>query len=159
MNMKAQVASFRLFALIGPSLVLLGFQFVAFEPSSAQASSTDLQFLPLPKVPEVAVESDPSGFSIREYSPFWFEEVEESLPDMPEALLPEEPMHDPDPVFVLSSVLPSTHKSFAVINGKPYSEGDVVSEGWTLVKIAGQERYIIVKHDSGRRLRVMMSRN
>jgi hypothetical protein len=159
MNLSAQVFGLRVMAILGPILILLGFQLVAFEPATAHASNTDLQFLPLPVVPQIEEPEVEGELSVREYSPFWYEEVEHSLPEMPEAQLPEEPMHDPDPIFVLSSVLPSANKSFAVINGKPYSEGDTVAEGWTLVKIAGQERYIIVKHESGRRLRVMMSRN
>ena len=52
MSFSAQVFSFRVFAVLGPILILLGFQLIVFEPASAEASSTDLQFFPLPIVPE-----------------------------------------------------------------------------------------------------------
>ncbi len=93
-------------------------------------------------------------------SPFWFQEEELFMPEEPLDIPPEyQSMTEPDPEFVLTTVLPSKNNPLAVINGKARSTGDEIVKGWTLYKIMGNERYVILKHESGRRVKVQMSRN
>ncbi len=159
MKDKSQLQGFCLFALLGPMVAVGVFGFAMNEPASANAGGLKTEFLPLPEIPTVANKSIKNEKApIPNSSPFWFEEVEMSLPVMPNVARSAEPNAKPDPVFRLSSVLPSASKSFAVINGKARSIGDEIEPGWILVKISGQERFVIIKHTSGRRVRVLMSR-
>ena len=158
MNEQSQILGFRMMALLGPMVAVGVFQFVMNEPASVMASEINAEFRSLPTVPavvETAGPDDPQSFAAS--SPFWFEEVELSLPVMPLVARPVEADELFDPDFTLSAVLPSANKSYAVINGKARAQGDEVEPGWTLIKIAGKDRYVIMKHSSGRRLRVLMS--
>lgn len=161
MNNLTQVLGFRVAAVLCPAIAVGAFQFAMSEPAKAKASGDSTQFLPLPTIPEWTEGVDQRAErSFVAPSPFWFEEVELRLPDMPVVVRPEETdIEEPDPVFVLTAVLPSTNKSYAVINGKPKAVGDEIAKGWTLNKISGKERYVIIKHTSGRRLRVLMSQH
>jgi len=161
MNNQTQVLGFRIAAVLCPVIAIGAFQLVMNEPANANAGGHSTQFLPLPAIPEwedsVEQHADPSSDVA---SPFWFEEIEMQLPDMPLVVRPKDTeIEVPDPMFVLTAVLPSTNKSYAVINGKPLAVGDMVAKGWTLNKISGEDRYVIIKHTSGRRLRVLMSQH
>jgi len=160
MNSSSQVLGFRFAALFGPVVAVGLFQVVMDEPSSARAQSVNTEFIPLPTVPAHSFDiSSELNVEITSNSPFSFEETEMALPVLPQ-LPGVQPKQDnqADPVFILTTVLPSANRSYAVINGKPYAEGDLVGNGWTLMKISGQDRYIVLKHTSGRRIRVMMSK-
>ncbi|MDF1868920.1 MAG: hypothetical protein P1U30_00915 [Phycisphaerales bacterium] len=159
MSNKAQFLGYRVGAVACPILAVVAFQFVQGEPASAHAGVNDIDFRALPVVPEHTVESTHTALSARNtVSPFWFEELKVVEPTLPEYVPPSGEIDTPDPTFVLSAVLPSANKSFAVVNGKPYSVGDYVVADWELVKIAGQDRYIIMEHSSGKRLRIKMNR-
>jgi hypothetical protein len=161
MNNQSQVLGFRIAAVLCPVIAIGAFQFAMNEPANAKASGDSTQFLPLPTIPDWAdvVEQHTDG-SVVSPSPFWFEEVEMRLPEMPLVVRPEDTeIEEPDPVFVLTAVLPSNSKSYAVINGKPRAVGDEIAKGWTLNKISGKDRYVIIKHTSGRRVRVLMSQH
>ena len=160
MNNQSQILGFRVAGLLVPVLAVIGFQFFMDEPSKASASMSDTQFLPLPVVPEWSGEQPPLDVNPNSSSPFWFEDVElqvQTIPMLPKPQVQEEA--EPDPEFFLTAVLPSTNKSLAMINGKPHSVGDEVVKGWTLIKIAGKERYVILKHTSGRQLQISMHQN
>jgi len=159
MKNKSHLLGYRIGAIVSPVLAVLAFQFVQGEPASAYASMHEVEFRMLPIVPEgfgetAQVPELVSGTT----SPFWFEELEVVEPTLPKYVPPTAQIETPDPTFMLSAVLPSASKSYAVVNGKPYSTGDTVVADWTIVKIAGQERYIIMEHSSGRRIRVKMNR-
>lgn len=161
MNEQSQILSGRLAAVVCPVLVVAIFQFVMYEPANAKASLDTTEFLELPLVPQwIGSTEEIASKDYETSSPFWYEDIELQLPVMPFEPVPLEARpSDPDPVFVLTAVLPSENKSFAVINNKPRSQGDLVAKGWTLHKISGKDRYVILKHTSGRRLRVMMNKN
>lgn len=164
MNNSAQHVGFRVGALLGPICFLLGFQLVMSEPSGAHASDQPVEFLSLPDMDGIESKTqDPQDShdpTAQIASPFWFQEIELSLPEMPPIARPVDVINERvDPTFVLSAVLPSPSNSFAVINGKPYTEGDEVAEGWELQKISGKDRYVVMLHESGRRVRVTIQRN
>tara|TARA_R110002096_G_scaffold435816_1_gene663087 strand:- start:102731 stop:103234 length:504 start_codon:yes stop_codon:yes gene_type:complete len=158
-NNKSQLLGYRFGAMVCPVLAVLAFQFVQGNPASAHAGMNTVEFLEHPDVPEswgvVARVFHPDDSTT---SPFWYEEIEVEEPSLPEYAAPTARPDAPDPTFVLSAVLPSASKSYAVVNGKPYSTGDTVVADWIIVEIAGQERYIIMEHSSGRRVRVKMNR-
>lgn len=164
MNNSAQHVGFRVGALLGPMCFLLGFQLIMAEPSGAHASDRSVEFLSLPDMDGIESKThdlertyDPAE---QTSSPFWFQEIELSLPEMLPIARPIDVINElVDPTFVLSAVLPSASNSFAVINGKPYTEGDEVVEGWELQKISGKSRYVVMLHESGRRIRVTIQRN
>jgi len=159
MNERSLIQGFCAIAVVGPMAAVGVFQFVMNEPANAHANPLKAEFLSLPVIPSWSANSEPAELVTKTMSsPFWFEEIEMSLPVMPTVVRPVEPNVIPDPVFRLSSVLPSASKSFAVINGKTHGVGDEVEPGWVLFKIAGQERFVIIKHTSGRRIRVQMTR-
>ena len=158
MNEQSQVISFGMIALFGPMIAVGGFQLVMSEPASVKADVINTEFRPLPSVPALAEVVDSVDFNrLDAVSPFWFEEVELSLPVMPLVARPVDVDEWFDPDFMLSAMLPSANNSLAVINGKACVMGDEVEPGWTLIKIAAKDRYVILKHTSGRRLRVLMS--
>jgi hypothetical protein len=160
MNDQSQILGFRCIALFCPVLAVLAFQFVQGEPANAGASTAAVEFTALPHIPEgYGIQSQELQTFQAVPSPFWFEEIKHLDPVMPQYSRPAAPLDVPDPIFTLSAVLPSTPKSFAVINGKTHSEGDEIEPGWKLVKIAGQDRYIIMEHSTGRRVRVRMNTN
>lgn len=159
MNDRSLLHGFCLAAVVGPMAAVGAFQFVINEPANAHANMMTAEFLSLPVIPSGSEYSEQVQRSLEPMSsPFWFEEVEMSLLMMPTVFRPDDPGSASDPVFTLSSVLPSASKSFAVINGKAHGIGDEIEPGWTLVKIAGQERFVIIKHTSGRRIRAQMTR-
>ena len=159
MNEKSQLHGFTILALLGPIVAVGFFQVMMDEPANAGANTLTTEFLSLPEIPRSSDQSSDIQPVLNPVSsPFWFEEVEMSLPVMPMISRPTEPNAVSDPIFTLSAVLPSPSGSFAVINGKAHSEGDEIMTGWKLVRVAGKERYVIVQHSSGRRVRVQMSR-
>ena len=159
MKNDSQILGFRLAALFGPAIAVGFFQIVMDEPSSVRAESNSAEFIPLPSVPEQSFDTTSTfDHEVAIASPFHYEKTEMAFPKLPQVPFPQGgKVNDADPLFTLTTVFPSTHKSYAVINGKPHAEGQEVSDGWTLIKISGQDRYVILKHASGRRLRVMMS--
>ena len=161
MTSKAQIFNFKVAAILCPVLSVGIFQVFLNQPMQATAGNSSTEFLPLPVVPQW---SDPGNEVVIETievaSPFWFEDTDLLEPELPfEHLSPRPVEKEPDPIFILSAVLPSSKNPLAVIDGKPRAVGDVIMEGWTLSKIVGNERYVILKHSSGRRVRVQMSRN
>lgn len=161
MNNQSQILSFKAIGILVPALAIGAFQLLMSEPASARASDTDIRFHELPVVPQW--ESTQAGSELVAFevsSPFWFEEEELVMTEEPLDIPPEyQAMTEPDPEFVLTTVLPSKNNPLAVINGKPHTTGDEIAKGWTLYKIMGKERYVILKHESGRRVKVQMSRN
>ena len=160
----AQHVGYRVGAFLGPMCFLLGFQLVMAEPSGAHANERSVEFLELPDMDGIESKSTDtdrdSDLTSNVESPFWYQEVELSLPELPKIERQVDAVDERvDPTFVLSAVLPSANNSFAVINGKPYTVDDEVAAGWTLQKISGKDRYVILIHESGRRVRVMIQRN
>jgi hypothetical protein len=160
MNDRSQIFGFRIAAVLGPVIGVGVFQFVQHDPATANAGMSKPDFQSLPSVPLGLGKVIPAsqGEEVAT-SPFWFEEVQMLQPEMPQFDYAVSSVDEPDPIFILSSVLPTKSKSFAVINGKPHSQGDEIEPGWKLVKISGKDRYIVVEHTSGRRLRIKMNRN
>ncbi len=159
MSDTSQILGFRFATLLGPIIAVGLFQVVMNEPSSVHANLINTEFIPLPNAPELSIQ-DGSGSSMElsASSPFHFEEIELAMPVLPGLGVQRQNQEDEtDPVFILTTIFPTANKSYAVINGKPRAEGEEVSDGWVLMKISGQERYITLKHTSGRRIRVMMS--
>lgn len=161
MNNKAQQFNFKIAAILCPALSVGVFQVFLNKPMQATAGNSSVEFLPLPIVPQWSnPETEVVNDTIETASPLWFEETDLLEPELPfQPLSPRPTEMEPDPIFVLTAVLPSSKNPLAVIDGKPRSVGDSIVEGWTLSKIVGKERYVILKHTSGRRVRVQMSRN
>lgn len=161
MNNQSQIMSFRTAAVICPVLAIGLFQSVANEPMQANAEESHIEFLALPVVPEWSVLEEKAELSTKHASsPFWFEDIELQMPEFPPLERPEvRIVKEPDPIFKLSAVLPSARNSLAVINGKAFSQGDQIMEDWILHRIIGKDRYVILMHSSGRRVRVQMTQN
>lgn len=161
MNNQSQILSFKVAGLLVPAMAIGAFHLFMSEPVHAGASTADTQFHTLPVIPEWSSDqagAEPTAFKVS--SPFWYEEEELLMPEEPLDVPPEyQAMSEPDPEFVLTTVLPSKNNPLAVINSKPFSPGDEIVKGWTLYKIMGQQRYVILKHESGRRVKVQMTRN
>lgn len=158
MNKNAQILSMRSLAVLGPILSLLGFQLFTSEPANANADYGSTEFFTLPKIPEIKAEPvDSTSVAQTPESPFWFETRQISMPVLPLQPVNEDVKLAEDPVFMLTSVLPSGNRSLAIINGKPYQEGAEIFPDWKLLTIAGKQRFIVVEHlSTGRRLRVRM---
>lgn len=161
MNNQSQILSFKIAGVLVPAIAIGTFQLFMSEPVQAGASVSETQFHELPVVPEwEPTQSGSEPVSFKASSPFWFLEEELLMPEEPLDIPSEyQAMTEPDPEFVLTTVLPSKNNPLAVINGKARSPGDEIVNGWTLYKIMGKERYVILKHESGRRVKVQMSRN
>ncbi len=159
MNESVQILSMRMACVLVPTLAVLGFQRVIAEPRGAFASDASFGFVSLPDVSGVVVDDHVTDGvdEIVGSSPLWFVEIEHQLAEMTQIEKPKNVGAVPDPVFVLSAVLPSRTKPLAVVNGKPHRAGDVVVPGWRLKSIDGASRSIVMEHDSGRVVRVSMS--
>jgi hypothetical protein len=159
MSGSMRVLSVRMLCVLTPTLAVLGFQRFVAPPSEARASDEGYGFVALPDVSGVDLSERERSSSIgsAQGSPLWFVEVEHQLAAIPEIEPSKETRRAPDPVFVLSAVLPSRTKPLAVVNGKPHREGDVIVPGWRLRSIDGDARSVIMEHESGRMVRVSMS--
>ncbi|MFK7759029.1 MAG: hypothetical protein AB8C13_03670 [Phycisphaerales bacterium] len=158
MNKNAQIYSMRSLAVLGPILSLLGFQLFTSEPANASADYGSTEFYTLPEVPDVLVDTvHTTALNEVAESPFWFESKEIAMPFLPQVPVTEEVQLAEDPVFTLTSVLPSGNRSLAIVNGKPHQEGAEIYPGWVLQTIAGKQRFIVVEElSTGRRLRIRM---
>ncbi len=155
-------------AIITPVAVMFGAQFVGNGPARASADIIGIElpslgrFATLDATPTDGMESASQPLqtdSIK--SPFWFDEVFVSqnpqiYQDPSPTSRPQE--QEPLPVVEVSSILPSSRNSLAVINGKPCKIGDLI-EGetqWKLLSIDGQARTVTLMHASGRRMTVRL---
>ena len=145
-------------ALLAPSAVLFGFKAFMHEPASVMASVEEQIFVELPPIPEsVLGYGRPEGVTVVGPTPFVYERAEDKLAGLPmQDPLPEATGEEAEPDFVLSTVLPGGNRSYAVINGKPYTTGQFVAEGWKLIEIRGQARSAVVQHTSGRKITLRM---
>lgn len=160
MSRSLKVISIRLGCVVAPTLAVLAFAGFVGEPSEARASGDSYTFVGLPDVSGVDLSRSERVEAIGavDGSPMWFVEVEHALAAIPGIEDEPEQKAVRDPVFVLSAVLPSNSKPLAVVNGKPHREGDVIVPGWRLRTIDGSGRAVVLEHDSGRAVRVTMSR-
>ena len=161
MNNQSIIFNYRIAAILCPAIAVGLFQVFLNKPAQATAGNTSVEFLALPAVPQWSVLDNQSEIVASDTaSPFWFDESEMLVPELPfQQPTTVNIIKEPDPIFHLSAVLPSAANPLAVIDGKPLAEGDLVMEDWTLYKIVGDERYVVLMHSSGRRVRVQMSRN
>ena len=160
MSGSMRVLSVRMLCVLTPTLAVLGFQRFVAPPSEARASDGAYEFVALPDVSGVDLSERERSASLgsAQGSPLWFVEVEHRLAAIPEIEASEGERAVADPVFVLGAVLPSRTRPLAVVNGKPHREGDVIVPGWRLRSIEGDGRSVIMEHESGRVVRVSMSR-
>lgn len=62
---------------------------------------------------------------------------------------------DPAPSLRLTAILQGGGKTLAMADGKPYTLGDPVAPGWTLVEINPRERTITLRHEADEREHVV----
>ncbi len=161
MSEKTKRYGLQVLTAFSPVVALVLFQFGMKGPASVEAGYMGDEMPMLPDISEVDL-SLLTDFETEDYaalkSPFWFIEMRDHAPDMMGGLIGinHDEESSSDPKFSVTAVLPSATKSLAVINGEACGEGDEVVPGWTLLKISGKDRYVIIQHVSGRRMRVLM---
>lgn len=161
---KSTTAMFTIASVVVPGLVMLGARYFGQATSQSQASS-ELAVPELLAFDFVAHAPSFGGTKASNLSedliesPFWYEQSVLE-PILPISIMPTDPTpmtQGLDMSFEVTTILPHPQNPLAIINSKPYRIGDEVLDGWVLLEINGDERTVILIHQTGQKLVVSLA--
>tara|TARA_R110002073_G_scaffold239285_1_gene400853 strand:- start:425229 stop:425720 length:492 start_codon:yes stop_codon:yes gene_type:complete len=159
--MTHKMTSMCMFAgVLAPGVLMIGVRFVGQGPAQVRAASVEIVVPENMIIPDVELIPDRELIHPEKIkSPFWFEDEDfNTLIDPFEHNLETEDLQQDIMIdVVVSAILPSSKNPLAVINSKPCRVGDVVQDGWKLMKIDGANRTVYLVHKSGKKIVVSMS--
>ncbi len=163
---KFNIAYFYLFmGLAMPGSVMFAARYVGQGSAVTKADTNFAQMSEMVKFPDVHLLGDEHANLAKNHdkieSPFWIDEgMYEEETDL-FALLPESARKNHEAYFDghVTSILPHPQNPMAIIDSKPHRIGDELGGGWKLVGINGENRTVILMHQSGKHLVVELTKN
>ncbi len=163
--MKLSVPYLYLFmGLAVPGSVMFGARYVGQASSVTKAGTAAFEVPEMIEFPDVHLlstgHSDAKERLGNIESPLWIDEGQYEDESDLFASLPESPRSFREEVFDgnVTSILPHPKNPMAVINSKPHRIGDELEGGWKLVGINGEDRTVILMHESGKHLVVELTK-
>jgi hypothetical protein len=150
-------------AFIAPTLCVVGVRLLGSGAAHANASEPVVpkQVFTFPAIEDPRRTLDTIDYT-QFNSPLHFDQVyaeaqpQPQLDQAPRVPVPRVELRLPE--FSVTSILPSPKNPLAVIEGKPRRIGDMISDGWIVESINGDDFTVTFVHDTGKKIDVKLSK-